>query len=75
MLFTFWIDFWKSFWEEPETKEPLWEMDFYETYHTKTQSSKMSRKEAEEECFKLFNIHAKDPVRVKLDATIRKLKP
>lgn len=56
-----------------EQKKPEWEMIFKETYETKITSSKKNRKDAEEECFKLFNIHNIKPIRTKLDADIEKL--
>lgn len=58
---------------EEKKEAPKWEMDFYETYQTRVTSGKKTRKEAEEECFRLFNIHIVKPVRVKLDADIREV--
>lgn len=57
-----------------EEKKPEWEMNFKEVYETKITSSKKDRKEAEEECFKLFNIHSVKPTRTVFDADIKKIK-
>lgn len=55
---------------DEKKEKPVWRMEFNENYQTIIHSSKHNRKEAEEECFKLFNIHAVIPNRTKLDADI-----
>lgn len=76
MLYTYWINAWKNFWgthREEKRGKAKWAIDFYETYQTTIESNKADKEEAVSECFKLFNIHAVKPVRIRLNTSTRSL--